>query len=89
MFLRVVGSCCSKFLTGQTFESTTPSISFVQGIAERSTTMMDPLAQLFQLCWGHARALHMVSLETVTQLLRLIDQQANIGPTLLGVVASV
>ena len=29
MLLRVAGSCCSKFQTGQRFEPTTPNISFV------------------------------------------------------------
>ena len=29
MLLRVLGSRCSKFETGQTFEPTTPNISFV------------------------------------------------------------
>ena len=61
------------------------NISIVQGIAERGTTMIDLLAQLsLQHFWDHARPLHMVSLETATQLLRVILQPANIGPTLLG-----
>ena len=29
MLLRVVGNCCTKFETGQTFELTSPNISFV------------------------------------------------------------
>ena len=29
MLLRVFGSCCAEFETGQTFEQTTPNISFV------------------------------------------------------------
>ena len=31
-------------------------------------------AQLFQHCWAHARALHTVSLEKATQLLRVMGQ---------------
>ena len=58
--LRVVGSFCAKFETSQTFEPTTPNISFVPWSPKRSATMLHRLAQLFQHCWGHARALHMV-----------------------------
>ena len=59
-------ACCTTFETAQTFEPTTP-ISFLllrdhPGIAQCSI-MLDPFAQLFQHCWGHAYALHMVSLE--------------------------
>ena len=43
------------------FEPTTPNISFVPRSPKRSATMLDPFAQLFQHCWGHARALQMVS----------------------------
>ena len=50
MLLRVVWSCCAKFEPGQTFESTTPQISL----------NLFP-ALLFQHCWGHAFALHLVS----------------------------
>ena len=62
--LGIVGSCCVKFETGQTFEPTTPNISFVSWSPKRGTTMLDPFAQLFQYCWGHASALHMVSLQS-------------------------
>ena len=43
------------FFTSKTFEPTTPNISFVQGPPKRSSTMLDPFAQLFQ-----QRASHMV-----------------------------
>ena len=56
----VVGCCCAKFETGQTFQPTTPNISFVPWSPKRSATMLDPFAQLFQHCWGHARSLCMV-----------------------------
>ena len=49
--LHVVGCCCAKFETGQTFQPTTPNIV--------SATMLDPFAQLFQHCWGHVRSLRM------------------------------
>ena len=49
MLLCVVGSCCAKFETSQIFEPTTPNISFVPWSPKRSTTMLDPFAQLF-LC---------------------------------------
>ena len=58
MWLRVVGSCWAKFETGQTFEPTTPKISFLLWSPKRSATMFNRFAQLFQLCWGHACALH-------------------------------
>ena len=61
MLLCVVGSCCAKFETGQTFEPTTPNISFVPWSPKRGATMLGLFAQLFQHCWDHARALHMVS----------------------------
>ena len=41
MLLYVVGSCCTKFETGQTnFEPTTPNISFVLWSPKHSTTML-------------------------------------------------
>ena len=52
--------CCAKFKTGQTFQPTTPNISFVPWSPKRSATMLDPFAQLFQHCWGRARSLRMV-----------------------------
>ena len=57
MWLRDVGSCWAKFETGQTFEPTTPKISFLPWSPKGSGTMFDRFAQLFQHCWGHARAL--------------------------------
>ena len=58
--LHFVGCCCAKFETGQTFQPATPNISFVPWSPKRSATMLDPFAQLFQHCWGHARSLRMV-----------------------------
>ena len=60
MLLDVVACCCGKFETSQTFQPTTPNSSFVPWSPKRSATMLDPFAQLFQHCWGHARSLCMV-----------------------------
>ena len=59
----IVCTPCCMFETGQTFEPITPNISFLPWLLKRSTTMLDPFAQLklFQHCWGHASAWHMVS----------------------------
>ena len=46
-------------------EQTTPSISFVQWSPRRCATMLSPFAQLFQHCWGDARALQVVSLNII------------------------
>ena len=54
--LGVVACCCAKFETGQTFQPTTPNISFVAWSPKRSATMLDPFAQLLQRCWGHTRS---------------------------------
>ena len=60
MLLDVAACCCAKFETGQTFQPPTPNISFVPWSPKRSATMLDPFAQFFQHCWGHARLLRMV-----------------------------
>ena len=80
MLLRVVGGCCTKCETGQT-----PNISFVPWSPKRSETTVDPFAQLFQHCWGHAHELHMV----YKVLWVVSSNDALQVPTLLGVVASV
>ena len=58
--LDVVACCYAKSETGQTFQPTTPNISFVLWSLKRSATMLDSFAQLFQHCWGHACSLRMV-----------------------------
>ena len=60
MLLDVVACSGAKFETSQTFQPTTPNISFIPRSLKRSTTMLDPFAQLFQHCWGRARSLRMV-----------------------------
>ena len=77
--LHVVGCCCAKFETGQTFQATTPNIFFVPWSPKRSATMLDPFAQL-QHCWGHARTLRMVHKDLwVVSFLR-----CTAGPNIVG-----
>ena len=61
MLLDVVACCWAKFKTGQTFQPTTPNISFLPWSPKRSAVMLDPFAQLFQHFWGRARSLRMVN----------------------------
>ena len=75
MLLDVVACCCAKFETGQTFQPTTPDISFVPWSPKRSATTLDPFAQLFQgVAYAH------YALFTTPNIVRA---------TMLGVVASV
>ena len=60
MLLRVVGSCCAKLETGQTFDTIPPNNSLVPWSPKRSATTLDAFAQLFQHCRGRIRALQMV-----------------------------
>ena len=81
MLLDVVACCCAKFETGKTFQPTTPNISFVPWSAKRSATMLDPFAQLFQHCWGHARSLRMVYKD-----LRVVSfPRCTAGPNIVGI----
>ena len=76
MLLHVV-ACCAKFETGQTFEPTTPNISFVSWSPTYSATTF---SQLFQHCWGHAGALHMVS-----KFLRVVSfSRFTVNPNIVG-----
>ena len=86
MLLDVAACCCTKFETGQTFQPTTPNISFVPWSPKRSATMLNPFAQLFQHRWGHA-----CSLRLVYKDLWVVypSHDALQVPTLLGVVASI
>ena len=59
MLLDVV-ACCAKLETGQTFQQTTPNMSFVPWSSKSGATMLDSFAQLFQHCWDHVRSLRMV-----------------------------
>ena len=48
--LQVVGCCCAKFETGQTFQPTTPKNSFVPWSPKRSPAMLDPFAHPVACC---------------------------------------
>ena len=78
--LDVVECCCAKFETGETFQPTTPIISFVPWSPKRSATMLDPFAQLFQHCWGHACSLHMV----YKDLWVVSFPRCTVGPNIVG-----
>ena len=79
LLLHVVVCCWAKFETVQNFEPTTPNISFVPWSPKRSATMLDPFAQLFQHCWGHERALLMVS-----KVLRVVSfPRCTAGPNIV------
>ena len=78
--LHVVGYCCAKFETGQTFQPTAPNISFVPWSPKRCATMLDPFAHLFQHCWGHARSLCMV----YKDLWVVSFPRCTAGPSIVG-----
>ena len=105
MFFRVVhvGSCSAKFETPSNFLANNSQHFFC--------LLLKPFAQLFQHCWGHLRALQMVSKvlwlvsfprctagpDIVESFFDRFHSTANtdattpniLGPTMLGVVASV
>ena len=82
----LIACCCAKFKTGQTFQPTTPNISFAPWLqSKRGATMLDSFAQLFQHCWGHTHSLRMVY---KTYGLYPSHDALQV-PTLLGVVASI
>ena len=90
MLLNVVACCFAKFETGQTFQPTIPNISIVPWSPKRSATMLDPFAELFQHCWGHARSLRMVYKDLwVVSFPRCTAGPNIVSPTMLGVVGSV
>ena len=84
ILLHVVGCCCvlspAKFETSQTFQLTTPNISFVPWSPKRSATMLDSFAQLFQHCWSHARSLRIV----YKDLWVVSFPRCTAGPKLVG-----
>ena len=69
-----------KVETSQTFQPTTPNISFVPWSPKRSAIMLDPFAQLFQHCWGHARSLRM----DFKDLWVVFFPRCTAGPNLVG-----
>ena len=80
MLLDAVASCCAKFETDQTFQPTTPNISFVLWSPKRSATMLDPFARFFQHCRGHLRWLRM----DYKDLWVLFFPRCTTGPLLVG-----
>ena len=79
--LHVVGCCCTKFETRQTFQPpTTPNISFVPWSPKHSATMLDPFVQLFQHCWGHAGSLCKV----YKDLWVVSSPPCTVGPNIVG-----
>ena len=82
----LIACCCANFKTGQTFQPTTPNISFAPWLlSKHGATMLDSFAQLFQHCWGHAHSLRMVY---KTYGLYPSHDALQV-PTLLGVAASI
>ena len=79
-FAHPFACCCEKFETSQTFQPTTPNISFVPWSLKRSAIMLDPFAQLFQHCWGHARSLRM----DFKDLWVVFFPRCTAGPKLVG-----
>ena len=77
----LIACCCAKFKTGQTFQPTTPNISFAPWLpSKRGATMLDSFAQLFQHWWGHARSLRMV----YKDLWVLSFPWCTAGPNIIG-----
>ena len=76
----VVACCCAKLETGETFQPTTPNISFVPWSLKRSAAMLDPFAQLFRHCWGHARSLRVV----YKDLWDVSFPRCSVGPHIVG-----
>ena len=104
--LHVVWCCCvllRKVWNRSNFPATTANISLVPWSPKRSATMLDPFAQLFQHCLGHARSLRMVYKDLwvvsfprctagsniVWSCFIRLHNTANTDATILGVVASV
>ena len=79
-FTHPVACCCAKFETGQTFQPTTPNISFVPWSPKRSATMLDAFAQFLQHCWGHARSLRM----DYKDLRVVFFPRCTAGPNIIG-----
>ena len=75
-------ACCwmllRKFWNRSNF--TTPNISFAPWSPKRGATMLDPFAQLFQHCWGHACSLRMV----YKDLWVVSFPQCTVGPNIVG-----
>ena len=64
-FCMLLGVVAQSLAPVKLLEPTTPNISFVPWSPKRSATMLETFAQLFQQCWGHARAVHMVFIQSL------------------------
>ena len=85
MLLDVVACCCAKFETSQNFSANNSQHFVVPWSLKRSATILDPFAQLFQHCWGHAHALYMVYKDLWVVSFPRCTVGPKIVPTLLGV----
>ena len=75
-----VACCCAQFETGQTFQPTTPNISFILWSPKPSTTILDPFARFFQHCRGQARSLRM----DYKDLWVVFFPRCTAGPNIVG-----
>ena len=80
MLLDVVACYCAKFETGQTFQPTTPNISFVPWSPKLRATMLDPFAQQFLGCLDNQIFLPLVPccMHCTFGELHLISRDANL-----------
>ena len=69
-----------KVLNRSNFSANNSQHFFCSVIAEGSTTMLDPFAQLFQHCWGHARSLRML----YKHLWVVSFPRSTVGPNIVG-----
>ena len=85
MLFRVVGNCCTKFETGQTFELTSPNISFLPWSTKRSATMLDPrvCTDLPTLLGPRTRITHGI-LQVYNVLWVVSFPRCTAGPNIVG-----
>ena len=83
--LRVVGSCCAKFETCQTFEcqNQLPTRLLFRDRRSEAQKCWIRFAQFFLPCWGHTRASHMVYLDFTKSYGLYSSHDALERPTLL------
>ena len=86
MLLRVVGSRCTKFETDQTFELTSPNISFVPWSPKRSATTLEPaFAQIFLIpMLGPPTRITHGLLQVYNVLWVVSFPQCTAGPNIVG-----
>ena len=77
------GCCCvllHKVWNRSKFSANNCQHFFCSMTPKRSATMLDPFAQLFQHCWGHAHSLRMV----YKDLLVVSFPRCTAGPNIVG-----